>query len=121
MSERVLELLLDMQGDDEFCIHCGYDPRTCECADLLCDVAERLIELGYRKPPIVTTAEELDALPVGSVVLVGLDAWQKSDHYLDEEDALWWSLDESKYGATLARHAELLHLTITVLHIGGAQ
>jgi len=38
-------------------------------------------------PVQVTTAEELDALPVGSVVLDGMgDAWQRSDAHTD-----WWA------------------------------
>lgn len=31
--------------------------------------ADAILAAGYRKPRIITTAEELDALPVGSVVL----------------------------------------------------
>lgn len=38
-------------------------------------------------PEVVTTAAELDALPVGSVVLDGMgDAWQRSDASID-----WWA------------------------------
>jgi hypothetical protein len=42
------------------------------------ELAVRLTAAGYRKPRIVTTAEELDALPVGSVVLHNGRAFQ---HY----------------------------------------
>ena len=33
------------------------------------DIIDELRKLGWRKPRIITTAEELDALPEGSVVL----------------------------------------------------
>jgi hypothetical protein len=33
------------------------------------DYADALIEAGYRKPRTITTAEELDALPNGSVLI----------------------------------------------------
>jgi hypothetical protein len=42
------------------------------------DLADGLLALGYRKAAVVTTAEELDALPVGSVVLDYQGrSWQK--------------------------------------------
>jgi hypothetical protein len=42
--------------------------------------AEAILAAGYRKLRTVTTAEELDALPVGSVVLDNIgDAWTKTD------------------------------------------
>lgn len=37
--------------------------------DYAYEIADRLIAAGYSKPRTITTAEELDALPVGSVVL----------------------------------------------------
>ena len=41
------------------------------------EMAALLIDNGYRKPRTVTTAAELDALPVGSVVLDNEgDVWQ---------------------------------------------
>ena len=33
------------------------------------ELAQGILDAGYRKPRTITTAEELDALPVGSVVL----------------------------------------------------
>jgi|GEM_PF-5122638 len=35
-----------------------------------CAMAEHILAAGYRKPRTVTTAEELDALPLGSVVIL---------------------------------------------------
>lgn len=55
-------------------------PQRGELQDLVGDAAERddddwyraaanaILAAGYRKPRTITTAEELDALPVGSVV-----------------------------------------------------
>jgi hypothetical protein len=57
------------------------------------ELADHLIAAGYRKPRTITTAEELDALPVGSVVLsqdyrhhvdewrVSFQRWQDGDWY----------------------------------------
>lgn len=33
------------------------------------EIADRILAAGYRKPRTVTTVEELDALPFGSVIL----------------------------------------------------
>jgi hypothetical protein len=38
------------------------------------DLADELLAAGYRKPRTITTAEELDALPIWSVVRDG-DGW----------------------------------------------
>ena len=77
-----------------------------------------------RKPREVTTAAELDALPVGSVVMADGWTWQKLDPWTspadDDEPPLWWSLDESKAAETLATHAKDFGYTMTVLHEGGA-
>ncbi|MDQ0854807.1 hypothetical protein QFZ79_002918 [Arthrobacter sp. V4I6] len=59
----------------------------------LCDeAAEAMLDAGYRRPRTITTEEELDALPNGSVVLS-----QVYRHYLNGmdisfqrwEDGLW--------------------------------
>jgi hypothetical protein len=34
-----------------------------------CAIADNILDAGYRKPRTITTVEELDALPFGSVVL----------------------------------------------------
>ncbi|TQJ60500.1 hypothetical protein FBY30_2768 [Arthrobacter sp. SLBN-83] len=41
------------------------------------DIADAILAAGYRKPRTITTAEELDALPVGSVVLRNGRAFQR--------------------------------------------
>ncbi|WNM64536.1 hypothetical protein SEA_MIDNIGHTRAIN_49 [Arthrobacter phage MidnightRain] len=40
-----------------------------DMSNVLDRTAETLLEAGYRKPRTITTAEELDALPFGSVIL----------------------------------------------------
>jgi len=51
------------------------------------NIADGLIAKGYAKPRTITTAEELDALPDGCVILDrGCVAWQKRDA---GNDPLW--------------------------------
>lgn len=51
----------------------GEGNEECPCVQDF-DVADAILAAGYRKPRTITTAEELDALPLGSVILdqVGL-------------------------------------------------
>lgn len=72
-------------------------------------IADALIADGWVKPRRVTTAEELDALPVGSVVLdLGNTPWQKTD--VD----FWESLERYNDNWSLAEH----YAPLTVLHEG---
>jgi hypothetical protein len=55
----------------------GRESSYCKCGEKLYPVrtlhrhlADAILAIGYRKPAVVTTAEELDALPSWSVVLV---------------------------------------------------
>lgn len=68
--------------------------------------ADALLAAGYRKPRIITTAEELGALPYGSVVL---DADRATATKLD---AYFWEV------AGFASHfrVEAIDLPATVLH-----
>lgn len=63
----------------------------------------------------ITTAEELDALPVGSVVLDGIgDAWQRSDAHTD-----WWCPANPFYiedGAATVLALGGTHNPVTVLY-----
>lgn len=80
---------------------------------------ERILAAGYRKLQQVTTAEELDALPVGSVVRTsGLfprvavkDAVWKGESEWFVADSSEWCLDST----------ELDDLPATVLHVGAVQ
>ena len=51
---------------------------------------ERILAAGYRKPRTVTTAEELDALPVGSVLNTDTGAWEKASDPDDADDITFW-------------------------------
>lgn len=82
--------------------------------DLLA-VADMLLAAGYRKPRVVTTAEELDALPVGSVVLDDEgDPWHKQEDP-DGSGAIW-----RVPGSLLLESIDLVgcYPTLTVLHEG---
>lgn len=57
------------------------------------DLAELLYASGYRKPRTITTVEELDALPVGSVVLTATGRpahpFVASQKYDNNGDPIW--------------------------------
>lgn len=78
-------------------------------------IAAALLAAGYRKPRVVTTAEELDALPVGSVVLDDEgDPWHKQEDP-DGSGAIW-----RVPGSLLLESIDLVgcYPTLTVLHEG---
>lgn len=74
MSERdELAHILDVQGAQVG--DCGHEPGEaddCEngCRELLLGYADAILAAGYRKPRVVSTVEELEALPVGSAIVV---------------------------------------------------
>ena len=93
-------------------------------------VASVLIEKGWTKPRIVKTAAEMDALPVGSVIVglsIGHDidcdaAWAKPHPYIKSqgEDGLWFSaIDWDGYSAPCFFWPG--NVLPTVLHEGGDQ
>lgn len=71
------------------------------------NIADGLIAKGYTKPRIITTVEELDALPEGSVILTngGEDSAQKDG---EGEWYLW--------GGNFGLDSEDIFLPATVLH-----
>lgn len=75
------------------------------------NMADAILAAGYRKPRQVTTVEELDALPFGSVVL---DADRATATRLDAD---YWEV------AGYASHFRIDAITLpaTVLHVGGAE
>jgi hypothetical protein len=54
---------------------------TDHCSETCWAEVVAILAAGYRKPKVVTTAEELDALPVGSVVLHNGRAFQHYQAY----------------------------------------
>ena len=85
----------------------GENPDLCPCEQDL-DVADHILAAGYRKPRTITTEDELDALPKGSVLLSHLGGvWTKYyDHYLEGDN---WEAKGSSH-----IHAD--DLPATVLH-----
>lgn len=67
-------------------------------------LADVLLAAGYRKPQQVTTAEEVEALPNGSVIRDSWDVLVKGGGY--------W-----RYGDVETE----VQLPATVLHVGGAE
>jgi hypothetical protein len=57
---------------------------------------ERILAAGYRKPRTVTTVEELDALPVGSVIRTGGYGGQYAPRIAEKngktEDLSYWQV-----------------------------
>ena len=88
MSNELKELADELENHLN---HEAYYPT----GDELSYFAGGLIAAGYRKPRTVTTAAELDALPVGSVVLdKDGDPWQSI-----RNSGLWWCTDPGiEYG-----------------------
>lgn len=71
-------------------------------------VASRLAKCGYRKPRIITTIEELNALPTGTVIL---DAYRMP--YQNSHLSGWTGCD----ACNVYREGDLLELPATVLWI----
>ena len=79
-------------------------------------IAGVLIEKGWTKPRIVRTSEELDALPVGSVVLCENRAFRRKTRTV-EYQALDWEAPEFPFGCT--SEWIWVHRPVTILHVGG--
>jgi hypothetical protein len=84
------------------------------------DLADSLLAAGYRKPRTITTAEELDALPVGSVVLSRGRSYQRYEPHVTQwaEYHKWMCPDG---GFIRAETDSSLLLPVTVLHEAVAQ
>ena len=85
------------------------------------DIAEELLAAGYRKPQQVTSVEELDALPAGSLLLSQSEypryagtVWRVSSQSMIEK------VGHEVEGVTPARYFKD-PLPATVLHVGGAE
>ena len=52
-------------------------------------LAHAILAAGYVKPRTITTVEELDALPAGSVLNTDAGAWEKVDPD-DADDITFW-------------------------------
>ena len=79
---------------------------------------EGILAAGYRKPQQVTTAEELDALPVGSVVLS--DPYRHHSHGYPVAFQRWDTGNWHRGGRSSDTHPDYI-LPATVLHVGGAE
>ncbi|MGB3413619.1 MAG: hypothetical protein WBA28_02775 [Microbacteriaceae bacterium] len=72
MSEREeLICILDTEGAQSG--DCGHEPGSIadcpnECREILEGYADAILAAGYRKPRMVTTVEQVEALPSGAVV-----------------------------------------------------
>lgn len=66
------ELAGILHGKGAYCGSCGYEDGECaDCTDVLSGYADAILAAGYRRPRTITTAEELGALPNGSLLLSG--------------------------------------------------
>ena len=75
-------------------------------------VVDAILAAGYRKPRTITTAEELDALPVESVVMSNMGNVYVKDFDLDDPSAIWWVTA----GAVSEYPSISITLPATVLH-----
>ena len=84
--------------------------------DLTEPLAQHLHNLGYRKPRTITTTEELDTLPVGSVVRTRREGiYEKANFHGDPEFPFWIATGVNREFPSLT-----LTLPATVLHEGSA-
>jgi hypothetical protein len=79
--------------------------------------AGEILTAGYLKPRIINTAEELDALPVESVVRSDMGNVYVKDYDLDAPSAIWWVTA----GAVSEFPSIVISLPATVLFEGEAQ
>ena len=100
-----------MNARDELAkvIESGYGDDLTDCPyDHAPTIADVVLAAGYSKPRTITTTEEVDALPNGSVVLDHTgDVLKRSTH------RVWLSTDEED--------ATYVVLPATVLHEAGAK
>lgn len=67
----------------------GEDPSECPCEQDF-DVAAHILAAGYSKPRTIETVEELDALPVETVVRSDMGNIYVKDYDMDDPSAIWW-------------------------------
>jgi len=115
--------LAEVLGKHEDCAFSASGVLVCTCgvsmqpqevmddmANLASHQADVLLAAGYRKPRTIATREEMDALQVGSVILVrGVALSKESD---DEPAGLHWVPAGTPMGFTSGE----LALPATVLH-----
>jgi hypothetical protein len=80
------------------------------------DVADAILAAGYRRPQQVTTVEELDALPVGSVVLSEEVTHHEGGWALAYQR--WQDGDWHRGARSGSTHPDNF-LPATALHVGG--
>ena len=73
-------------------------------------IAEGLIESGYRKPRLITTPEELGALPRDSVVLSQTIAYQNCG------DDTWTAIGRYFHSSQISVPANVIHEPTTKKH-----
>lgn len=76
------------------------------------EIADAILAAGYRKPQQVTTVQELDALPVGSVVRTDRAGVYEKGCFPDEPDFPYWLVT----GMSREFASLVLSLPATVLH-----
>ena len=77
------------------------------------DMADAVLAAGYSKPRTITTAEELDALPVGSVVRTDFGCTVEKDCDFGSGKEFW-----SNVGSEDRRNSGHIALPATVIHEG---
>ena len=82
--------------------------------DLSRPLAKHLQDLGYRKPRTITTAQELDALPEGTVIRDASGVIRDRFNDSDTGAALW--LRPGAQGWMLSRNFEDKHFPATILY-----
>ncbi|MFE5708985.1 hypothetical protein [Rhodococcus koreensis] len=83
-----------------------------EGADLA-DIADAILEAGYRKPRTIASVGELDALPEGAVILSEQGGvWERQED--DSTELLFWV--EATQGQGSPQFSDGIALPATVIH-----
>ncbi len=81
-------------------------------------VAEALIAAGYRKPRIITTLDELYALPSGTVIRDSYPMVLELGRYVAGHELAWHAtFPESGYGQDFGYDNDQIDLPATVLYV----
>lgn len=80
----------------------------------LSDIADAFLDAGYRKPRTIASAEELDTLPNGAVILSEQGGvWERQED--DSTELLFWV--EATQGQGDPQFSEEIALPATVIHL----
>lgn len=116
LADLIASVTIDTKSGDVLRVHPDGETPVFEGDQR---TADALLAAGYRKPQQITTVEELDALPEGTVIRDASGVVRDRFNEPETGAALW--LRPGAKGWLLSRNFGDKHFPATVLHIGGAE